>query len=75
MTTVYEAGKGVDDKPLMGISLDQVVPWGRSLDEYRRMFDLTPAEMEGPILGCPGKQWDEVQHNRLCVSWQFSCPF
>jgi hypothetical protein len=36
----------------MSFSLDQVVPWGRSLDEYRRMFDLTPSDIEGPILGC-----------------------
>jgi hypothetical protein len=23
----------------MSITLDQVVPWGRSLEEYRRMFE------------------------------------
>ena len=32
--------------------LDEVVPWGRSLDEYRRMFALTDADMGGRILGC-----------------------
>jgi hypothetical protein len=26
-------------------TLDQVVPWGRSFDEYRRMFDLTDDEL------------------------------
>jgi hypothetical protein len=24
----------------MGVSLDQIVPWGRSYDEYVAMFDL-----------------------------------
>jgi hypothetical protein len=33
-------------------TLDQVVPWGRSFDEYRRMFALTEADLQGFILGC-----------------------
>jgi hypothetical protein len=33
-------------------TLDQVVPWGRSLDEYRRMFDLTGDDLAMRILGC-----------------------
>ena len=33
-------------------TLDQVVPWGRSFDEYRRMFALTEAELRLRILGC-----------------------
>lgn len=33
-------------------TLDQVVPWGRSFDEYRRMFALTDADLTAPILGC-----------------------
>jgi hypothetical protein len=32
--------------------LDQVVPWGRSLREYERMFDLSPAECSLRILDC-----------------------
>ena len=36
----------------MSVRLDQVVPWGRSFDEYRRMFDLSPADLRGRILGC-----------------------
>jgi hypothetical protein len=27
--------------------LSEVVPWGRSLDEYRRMFALTDDDMGG----------------------------
>jgi hypothetical protein len=33
-------------------TLDQVVPWGRSFDEYRRMFALTEAELRLRIVGC-----------------------
>jgi len=36
----------------MGFFYDEVVPWGRSFDEYRRMFALTDAELELRILGC-----------------------
>ena len=35
-----------------GFTLDEVVPWGRSLAEYRAMFALGPAELESSILGC-----------------------
>lgn len=33
-------------------TLKQVVPWGRSFDEYSRMFALTDSDLEGRILGC-----------------------
>ena len=33
-------------------TLDRVVPWGRSFDEYRRMFSLTEAELRLRIAGC-----------------------
>jgi hypothetical protein len=33
-------------------SLSSVVPWGRSFEEYRRMFALTDADLAGKILGC-----------------------
>ena len=33
-------------------TLDQVVPWGRSFDEYRRMFALSDADLALNILGC-----------------------
>lgn len=36
----------------MGFTLDTVVPWGRSYDEYLRMFDLTEAELGLRLLGC-----------------------
>ena len=33
-------------------TLSSVVPWGRSFDEYRRMFALTDADLATRILGC-----------------------
>ena len=33
-------------------TLDQVVPWGRSFDEYRRMFALSENDLRSSILGC-----------------------
>jgi hypothetical protein len=33
-------------------TLDRVVPWGRSFDEYRRMFALTDADLTSSIVGC-----------------------
>lgn len=36
----------------MSFTLDKVVPWGRSYDEYVSMFDLTEAELGLRILGC-----------------------
>jgi hypothetical protein len=37
----------------VAFSLDKVVPWGRSFDEYLSMFDLTEQRLlEGRMLGC-----------------------
>jgi hypothetical protein len=36
----------------MGFTLSQVVPWGRSFEEYARMFRLRAAESRMSILGC-----------------------
>ena len=33
-------------------TLDSVVPWGRSFDEYRRMFALTDEDLRRTIAGC-----------------------
>ena len=38
----------------MGFKLENVVPWGRSMQEYVRMFDLTPDELKLSILDCAG---------------------
>jgi hypothetical protein len=34
------------------MNLDAIIPWGRSFDEYRRMFALSGADLAGRILGC-----------------------
>lgn len=36
----------------MSVTLNQVVPWGRSLAEYRMLFDLSEADLKRSILGC-----------------------
>lgn len=36
----------------MAFTLDRIVPWGRSFDEYLRMFALTKADLGKRILGC-----------------------
>jgi hypothetical protein len=36
----------------MRYELKQVLPWGRSFDEYVRMFNLVDDDLNGRILGC-----------------------
>jgi SAM-dependent methyltransferase len=36
----------------MAIKYNDIKPWGRSFDEYVRMFSLTPADLKRKILGC-----------------------
>ncbi len=36
----------------MPFTIDHVVPWGRTLDEYRGMFYLGESDLRGRILGC-----------------------
>lgn len=38
----------------MELKLENVVPWGRSLDEYTAMFALSPVELQGRLLDCGG---------------------
>jgi hypothetical protein len=44
--------KGGRCAPEMGFRLESIVPWGRSFEEYERMFALTEMELAGRILGC-----------------------
>jgi len=34
------------------LKLSEVIPWGRSFAEYRRMFTLSESDLSGRILGC-----------------------
>ena len=36
----------------MGFTLDKVVPWGRSFEEYCAMFNLSESDLAGQLLGC-----------------------
>jgi hypothetical protein len=38
----------------MGVALDKVVPWGRSLKEYVPMFSLTEDDLRSKVLDCAG---------------------
>lgn len=38
----------------MGLKLDRVIPWGRSMEEYVRMFNLTSKDCQLRILDCAG---------------------
>ncbi len=38
----------------MALQLTEAAPWGRLASEYRRMFALTPEDLEGRILDCGG---------------------
>lgn len=42
----------VHEKFDMSFTLDKVVPWGRSYEEYLRMFALTEDDLRHRILGC-----------------------
>ena len=46
-------GRGIiaEDKLLMVMKLDKVVPFGRSLDEYMKMFSLSSEDLQKRILG------------------------
>jgi len=37
---------------LMTIKYHDIKPWGRSFEEYVRMFSLTPPDLKRKILGC-----------------------
>ncbi|MEM7538092.1 MAG: SAM-dependent methyltransferase [Chloroflexota bacterium] len=39
---------------MSSFTLDQVVPWGRSMDEYQRLFDLSEDDLQRRILDCAG---------------------
>lgn len=38
----------------MGIELKSIVPWGRNLEEYMRMFDLSRKDLALQVLDCGG---------------------
>ena len=54
---------------MSSFTLDQIVPWGRSFEEYCAMFRLTQADLGGRILGCgDGPASFNVEASRLGAS-------
>jgi hypothetical protein len=54
----------------MSFELDNIVPWGRSFKEYRRMFALSPEDLTGRLLGCgdgPASFNAEATHRDVSV--------
>src|SRR4029077_13757894 len=43
-------GEAIRSSP-ESVQLHEVVPWGRSLDEYRAMFALSEGDLQGRLLG------------------------
>ena len=64
----------------MGLRLDQIVPWGRSLREYIQMFDLSGDDLQRKILDCAGgpasfnAEMTQLGHNVISCDpiYQFS---
>lgn len=38
----------------MAVQFDQIVPWGRTCDEYELMFDLSASDLADGVLDCGG---------------------
>ncbi len=36
----------------MGFMLNEVIPWGRSFEEYVALFNLSETELQKRVLGC-----------------------
>jgi len=62
------------------LKLENIVPWGRNLEEYQKMFLLTSANLKSKILGCgdgPSSfnqelKLKEIKHISVDPIYQFS---
>nr|MCU0569826.1 SAM-dependent methyltransferase [Oculatellaceae cyanobacterium Prado106] len=62
------------------MKLNEIVPWGRTLEEYQWMFALSPADLSAHILGCGdgpasfNAEMTELGHSVISVDpiYQFS---
>lgn len=43
-----------EEEGLVAVVLEEIAPWGRSLEEYKQMFDLSPLDLKSSILDCAG---------------------
>lgn len=48
------SGAPIYGESTLSTLIKQIVPWGRSLEEYTAMFNLTPDDLAGSILDCGG---------------------
>jgi predicted N-acetyltransferase YhbS len=51
-TVHYPPPFGLEAARPPGMNLNEVIPWGRSFQEYRAMFALTAEDLAASILGC-----------------------
>ncbi|HEX3372108.1 MAG TPA: hypothetical protein VHS08_06290, partial [Candidatus Acidoferrales bacterium] len=66
----------------MAFRYEEIVPWGRSFEEYQRMFNLSTLDFDRKILGCADGPASfnahMFRHGRRIVScdpiYQFSAP-
>lgn len=62
------------------MKLEEIVPWGRTLEEYKLMFLLSEADLRSKILGCGdgpasfNAQMTELEHSVVSIDpiYQFS---
>jgi len=54
MAIWHEAWEQDIHRTVMGLRLQEIVPWGRSLAEYIQMFDLTENGLQSQVLDCGG---------------------
>jgi SAM-dependent methyltransferase len=62
------------------MKLEEVVPWGRTLEEYKSMFSLSEADLNAKILGCGdgpasfNAEMTELEHSVVSIDpvYQFS---
>lgn len=57
----------------MTFTYETIVPWGRSFDEYRRMFALSEQDLHSRILGCGDGPASFNAEMRQRGGWVVSC--
>jgi hypothetical protein len=58
-------GRGREGESIVAIKYDEVVPWGRSFEEYCRMFDFSADDLNKKICGCGD---GPASFNAICTS-------
>lgn len=53
------------------MKLSHIVPWGRTLDEYQKMFMLSDEDLQKASLGVAMVLLRLMQNLQICVAVQF----